>query len=310
MKNTILITGANSGLGKEAARQAALKDDTKKVILACRNIEKAKEAKVELELKTGKKVFEILIIDVADLESVHNAVARINEPINSVILNAGGMGGKTPQEITNDGVTLIVASNLLGHTVFVEELIKKDLIKDSVLLAGSEAARGVKNMGIKKPEFVHNKETVEDIIQGRFYKESDDVMNIYATVKYLATLWMNAMARRHSNIKFVTMSPGSTSGTNAMDNLPLVKRLMFKYVAMPVLLPMFGMAHSLETGAKRYLDGISKEQYRSGVFYASKEKSITGDLVDQSTIDPAFNNQSYQDMVYDVFSKRIDSVVA
>ena len=63
MKNTsILITGANVGLGKETARQLALKPETERIILACRNIIKAEAAKLDLEKSTGKSIFEILII--------------------------------------------------------------------------------------------------------------------------------------------------------------------------------------------------------------------------------------------------------
>ena len=49
MNESILITGANIGLGKETARQLALKKETKKVILFCRNQAKAEEAKIDLE---------------------------------------------------------------------------------------------------------------------------------------------------------------------------------------------------------------------------------------------------------------------
>jgi len=77
MNESILITGANIGLGKETARQLALKNETKKVILFCRNRARAEAAKKDLEEKTGKKIFEIIIGDVADANSVRRAVEQI-----------------------------------------------------------------------------------------------------------------------------------------------------------------------------------------------------------------------------------------
>ena len=80
MNESILITGANAGLGKETARQLALKKETKKVILFCRNQARAEAAKKDLEEKTGKKIFEIIIGDVTDANSVRKAVEKIKEP--------------------------------------------------------------------------------------------------------------------------------------------------------------------------------------------------------------------------------------
>jgi len=64
MIKTIMITGANSGLGKDAARQFALQDGVEKIYLACRNEQSAKDAKSELEKLTGRKIFEIILVDV------------------------------------------------------------------------------------------------------------------------------------------------------------------------------------------------------------------------------------------------------
>jgi len=94
MNESILITGANIGLGKETARQLALKQETKKVILFCRNQSKAEAAKKDLEEQTGKKIFEIVIGDVSDANSVRKAVEKIKEPIDAIILNAGEWLGK------------------------------------------------------------------------------------------------------------------------------------------------------------------------------------------------------------------------
>ena len=106
MNASILVTGANSGIGKEAARQLALKKETKKVILFCRNRARAQAAKKDLEQKTGKKIFEIIIGDVTDANSVRKAVEEIKEPIDAIVLNAGGVIGKTAAKLTPSGMNL------------------------------------------------------------------------------------------------------------------------------------------------------------------------------------------------------------
>src|SRR3984885_13800593 len=112
MNESILITGANAGLGKETARQLALKQETKKVILFCRNRARAAAAKKDLEEKTGKKIFEIVIGDVTDADSVRKAVEDIKGTIDAVVLNAGGTIGKTASTPTPSGMNQLAATNI------------------------------------------------------------------------------------------------------------------------------------------------------------------------------------------------------
>ena len=73
-------------------------------------------------------------------------------------------------------------------------------------------------------------------------------------------------------------------------------QFMLKYFMMPIVFPLLGgMVHKLEVGAKRLVDGISDEQYKSGVFYASKEGKLSGDMVDQSTFFADLKNSTFQD---------------
>jgi NAD(P)-dependent dehydrogenase (short-subunit alcohol dehydrogenase family) len=67
---TVLITGANAGIGKDVARQLALRPEIARIYLACRNRERAIAAKAELEAETGRRIFDIVLMDVADLGSV------------------------------------------------------------------------------------------------------------------------------------------------------------------------------------------------------------------------------------------------
>ena len=60
-------------------------------------------------------------------------------------------------------------------------------------------------------------------------------------------------------------------------------------------MPHLGIAHSLDVGSKRLVDGVTDPTLSSGVFYASAANTITGPLVDQADIFPDLANPSFQD---------------
>jgi len=304
MNTSILITGANAGLGKETARQLALKKETTRIIMGCRNPEKAKIAKTELETATGRNIFEILIMDVSNVESVKKAVDSLEGKIDALIMNAGGMGGRTPEKMTESGMNELAATNVLGHVVLAEELVKAEKLTNVVMLASSEAARGIKKMGMKRPVLKTNStEELASILDGSYFGEKFDAMQAYGHVKYVATLWMSSLARKNPNIKFVSMSPGATSGTAAADNAAPMIKFMFKYIMMPIVMPLRGMVHKVDKGAARFVDAISNNVYKSGGFYASTEQKVVGEVVDQFNIYPTMANGTYQDNAYQAVHK-------
>ena len=135
------------------------------------------------------------------------------------------------------------------------------------------------------------------VLNGSYFgSKKFDALQAYAYVKYAETMWTLSMARKYPKLKFVVVSPGNTKGTQAPDSLPPPMRFMLKYVMMPIVFPLMGgMVHTLEVGAKRFVDAISDERYESGVFYASKEGKLSGDMVDQSTFFTDLKNTSFQD---------------
>src|SRR5271156_818121 len=298
MNESILITGANAGLGKETARQFALKNETRKVTLFCRNRARAEAAKKDLEEKTGKKIFAIVIGDVTDANSVRKAVEEIKEPVDAIVLNAGGVIGKTAAQSTPSGMNQLAATNILGHVILVEELIKRDNLKKAVLAVSAEAVPGVKMLGVKPVSMeTSSVEEFAAVLDGSYFgNKKFNALQAYAYVKYAETMWTLSMARKYPKLKFVVVSPGNTKGTQAPDSLPSPMRFMLKFVMMPIVFPLMGgMVHALEVGAKRFVDAISDERYESGVFYASKEGKLSGDMVDQSTFFTDLKNTSFQD---------------
>jgi len=72
-----LVTGANSGIGKDVARQLAELGSFDRVYLACRNEAKAQAARTELEATTGRSIFTVVRMDTSDTRSVLAAVDQL-----------------------------------------------------------------------------------------------------------------------------------------------------------------------------------------------------------------------------------------
>ena len=115
---SVLITGANAGIGKEVARQLASRPEISLIYLACRNRDRAAAAQVELEAATGRRVFDIVVMDVANPESVRAGLDRISGTIDALVMNAGVIGPQS-MALTADGVTTVFATNVLGHVVLL-----------------------------------------------------------------------------------------------------------------------------------------------------------------------------------------------
>ncbi|MGI8711581.1 MAG: hypothetical protein ACR2NR_00020 [Solirubrobacteraceae bacterium] len=102
------------------------------------------------------------------------------------------------------------------------------------------------------------------------------------------------MARKHPELRFITISPGNTAGTQATSDMPLLAQIIIKQVVMRIA-PAFGLAHPLKDGAQRLVNAISDPTLHNGVFYASKANTITGPVIDQAEIFPDLKNPTYQD---------------
>jgi NAD(P)-dependent dehydrogenase (short-subunit alcohol dehydrogenase family) len=126
-----LITGATSGIGKEAARELARVGAS--VTIAARDLAKAERVKKEL----SDSRIDLLKLDLTDLESVRNAAREINYEIDVLILNAGIMA--IPFRTTKDGFEMQIGTNHLGHFAFAGLI--KDRVKDRVITVSSQAHR-------------------------------------------------------------------------------------------------------------------------------------------------------------------------
>ena len=109
-----VITGANSGIGYEAALVLAKKGAS--VTLACRSVEKAEAAVGLLRLAVPEAKLEVEPLDLSDLGSVRAFAERFrnaHERLDCLINNAGVMA--LPRTLTKDGFEMQIGTNHLGH---------------------------------------------------------------------------------------------------------------------------------------------------------------------------------------------------
>jgi NAD(P)-dependent dehydrogenase (short-subunit alcohol dehydrogenase family) len=290
-EKTVLITGANAGIGKEIARQLALRPEFVRIYLACRNAERAKTARAELEAATGRRIFDVVLMDVADLGSVRTALAGTDGSVDALVMNAGIVGPNS-MALTGDGVTKVFATNVLGHVVLLEGLLAEGRLGEVAIFAGSEAMRGVPKLRMKGPSFDSTSadELASVIDDSYFADRKPDFSLAFGQAKYIGALWMGYLARQHPDRRFITVSPGNTTGTGATSDLPLPMRVAAKYV-----MPALGLAHKLDVGAKRLVDGVTDPTLSSGAFYASGENKLNGPMINQAEFLPALANPSFQD---------------
>lgn len=123
---TVIVTGANSGVGEATARAFAAAGA--RVILACRNVDKGKAAAA-----TMAETVEVRALDLANLASVREFAASVEEPIDVLVNNAGIMA--VPHRRTTDGFEMQIGTNHLGHFALTGLLLTR--IRDRVVTVTS-----------------------------------------------------------------------------------------------------------------------------------------------------------------------------
>lgn len=121
---TAIVTGANSGLGFETSKAFAEKGAT--VIMACRNMDKAADAKNKILSDFPDAIIKIMEIDLSRLDSVREFASQFNlefSHLDILVNNAGVM--MPPYTITKDGFELQYESNYLGHFLLTGLLLRK-----------------------------------------------------------------------------------------------------------------------------------------------------------------------------------------
>lgn len=192
----IVITGANSGVGFQAAR--ILGSRGAELVLACRNLEKGEAAARQVPGHDEGRVV-VRRLDVSDLDSVRSfadALQREHDGIDVLVNNAGVLGA--PYSLTPEGVEMHFATNHLGHFALANLLLPR--IRDRVVVTSSREHRRAAGIDLDDLGW-----------QRRPYR----AYSAYAQSKLADLLFMAELQRRldavGSSVRAVGAHPGASS---------------------------------------------------------------------------------------------------
>ena len=201
---TIVITGANSGIGFYAARSLAYKGA--RIVMACRNKQRAEEARKAILDVAPKANIDILPLDQASFDSVKAFTISLQEKyqqINAFVFNAGIFHPKK-DALTSDGYPLTMGTNYLGTYLLLELLNPYfSRMKDvNIVCVGSLA----------------NHHYEFENLDYYFTSTKPTLFRQYALSKeFMMTNHYSFMAKEDGNIHFAMMHPGVAS-TNIVSS--------------------------------------------------------------------------------------------
>uniref|UniRef100_A0A0K6S9S4 Ketoreductase (KR) domain-containing protein n=1 Tax=Chromera velia CCMP2878 TaxID=1169474 RepID=A0A0K6S9S4_9ALVE len=164
----VLVTGANSGVGFECCKQLA-ECGWGRIILACRNKERGERALQQLQQKTQKEVFELMILDAGRKESCVQVATELSPALDCLILNAGSLLKREEAlKPSSDGFCTLAATHVLGPVILTDALMSAGKLScnATILYVSSEAARGVRTLGVAPPVPPDNREILEKVMRG------------------------------------------------------------------------------------------------------------------------------------------------
>jgi len=257
-----LVTGANSGLGLESAR--ALLAKGAQVVLACRTLAKAEQARRDLQAAevtagldsmntSSEDRIALLELDLADLGSVRRAAQQLaasHSRLDLLLNNAGVMA--PPRTLTAQGFELQFGVNHLGHFALTQLLLP--------LLLASASARVVQ---VTSGAQYFGQLDFDDLQGERHY----DRWKAYGQSKLANVVFAQELQRRHPQLLSAAAHPGlartNLQPTSVAANGSKLERLAYRLMG-----PLF---QSAAQGALPQLFALTAPEAQPGGHYGPSE---------------------------------------
>lgn len=276
----IIITGSNTGLGFATAKVISSKGGN--VILACRSLERAQDAKDKILKSYPNASLDIILLDLGDLSKVDTFAKEYKEKYNTLdilINNAGVM--TTPYMTTKDGFEFQNGINHLGHFALTSHLF--DLLKttkDSRLVIVSSIAHKGANINLDNYMYKNLKEYTP--------------MKSYKQSKLSNLLFMYELNRRIKDKDFDVKVLAAHPGVSRTDLTRYILKGILAILALPI---MMLFTQSAAKGAQPQLRAALDPDAKTGEFYGpSGYKEMKGKAVLVKAEAKAHNEQNAKDL--------------
>lgn len=286
----ILVTGGNTGLGLETVLQLA-KHNPAHIYLAARSEEKGNHAIKEVQEKVpNAPPITFLLLDLGSLESIKAAAASFrasSDRLDILINNAGIMA--VPEGLTKDGYEIQFGTNHLGHALLTK-----------LLLPTLKATAATSSSDVRVLLLSSSAESLAPKDSYHLDKTKSTMPHIGTWTRYgqskLANLhYSAALAKRHPDIKFISLHPGVVK-TNLGDSF------INSYGALlgPVLRLIANITTvSVEKGALNQLWAATGRDAESGVFYYPVGVTGKGSALS--------NNEKVREQLWEWTEKELES---
>jgi NAD(P)-dependent dehydrogenase (short-subunit alcohol dehydrogenase family) len=201
-QQTIIITGANSGIGKAAATELAALGAT--VIMGCRSTERGAQALTDVRRASGSEKVEVMQVDLSSLTSIQKFVEHFrkkHDRLDVLIHNAANFDHtlRTPT-LTEDGIETIFATNHVG--VFLMTHLLLDTLKKSapsrIITVASKGLMAYPTLDIEFDNL--NGEKRYSTQHAYYHSKQAQVMFTYDLAKRLSGTGVTANCVRVTNV--------------------------------------------------------------------------------------------------------------
>jgi light-dependent protochlorophyllide reductase len=155
-RKTVIITGANSGLGYYCAEAIARSGQDWHIVIASRNLSRVEEAVRSLMTETEYPYIEGMLLDLASLGSVRQFVQDFingeRPPLQAIICNAG-IQIVSDTLYTEDGFEMTFGVNHLGHFLLVNLLLPHLSDRSRIVFVSSDTHNPDTNTGMPHPQY-------------------------------------------------------------------------------------------------------------------------------------------------------------
>jgi NAD(P)-dependent dehydrogenase (short-subunit alcohol dehydrogenase family) len=263
-----VVTGCSrSSLGFLSAKTLAAQPHNFKVILACRDEQKGKEAEEAILAEHPESQAIFMQLDLASFASIREFVTDLREMDNGAISkhgldllvnNAGVAWGSKTLRTTEDGLEEIVGVNHFGHFLLTNLLLEdlKRAEKARVVVLGSS----LHDLNARKKEGQEDQTLLPSFPEGILQKEGNyDGMKAYRVSK-LCNIWFAYELQRRlgdsTNVVVNAVSPGFIPATGLGRHTGFLGRLVIDFIVEPLryfgLLPSF--VRSQDDGANTIVE--------------------------------------------------------